>query len=187
MAEMQIVPGIKFSGDDRPETLDLIGMTELGCVYLWDIGPEKPVPPKRPIPPQGKESDPAYQLDKVEFNQALEDYQAALKRAKQDRDDHAAWHRRNGGPLEHLFDSPSAAEALAADQRAVDEGRQTKLRWYLSSRTRGYSRLPNRGLPEGLRPGHGQAEQERRAAEGESDLLAAKRSDPVFGQQEVRG
>jgi len=187
MAEMQIVPGIKFTGDDRPETLDIIGMAELGRVYLWDIGPEKPMPPKRPVPPQGKENDPGYQLEKVEFNESLEEYQAAIRKAKVDKDEHAKWHRRNGGPIECLFDAPSAIEALESDKRAIDEGRQTKQRWYLSARTRGHAKLPNRGLPEGMRAGHGQAEQERRAAEGESDLIAARRSDPVFGKQELRG
>lgn len=187
MAELQIVPGIKFSGDDRPETLDIIGNTELARVYLWDVGPEKPMVPKRPVAPQGKENDPQYQLDKVEFNEALEEYQAALKKAKLDKQEFANWHNRNGGPIECLFDAPSATEALANDQRAVDEGRQTKLRWHLSSRTRGSSRLPNRGLPDGMKPSHGQAEQERRAAEGEAAIIAARQSDPVFGKQELRG
>lgn len=188
MAEVQIVPGIKFSGDDRPETLDIIGMAELGRVYLWDIGPEKPVVPKRPVPPQGKENDPQYQLDKVEFAEALEEYQAALKRAKQGRDEYAAWQRRYGGPIECLFHAPDAKEAQENDLRAVEEGRQTRPRWQnVSSRTRGYAKLPNRGLPDGMQPGHGQAEQERRAAEGESDLIAARRADPVFGKQELRG
>lgn len=186
MAELQVVPGIKFSGDDRPDTLDIIGMTELAKVWMWDIGPEKPGVPKKPAAPKGNENDPEYQLAKVEFKEALEEYEAALKKAKQDKQEHADWHRRNGGPIEHLFDAPSAKEAFEADRRAVDEGRQTRLRWYLSSRTRGHSRLPNRGLPEGMKPGHGQAEQERRAMEGESDLMVARRADPVFGKQELR-
>lgn len=180
MAETQLYEGIKFSGD-------WVDSAELNRVYLWDIGPEKPGIPKRPIPPQGKENDPEYQLSKVEFNEALEEYQAAIKKAKKDKDEHALWHRRNGGPIECLFDAPSAKEALENDQRAVEEGRQEKLRWFLSARTRGYSKLPNRGLPETLKPGHGQAEQERRAAEGESDLISARKSDPVFGKQELRG
>lgn len=187
MAEVQIVPGIKLSGDDRPETLDIIGMTELARVWMWDIGPEKPGAPKRPVAPVGKESDPEYQILKVEFNEALQEYQAALERSKKDKKDHADWHRRNGGPIEHLFDAPSAKEALENDARAVSEGRQTKLRWFLSARTRGHRNLPNRGLPDDLKPGHGQAEQERRAREGESDLMAARKSDPVFGKQELRG
>ncbi len=186
MAEVQIVPGIKFSGDDRPETLDLIGMTELARVWMWDIGPEKPGVPKRPVPPQGKDNDPEYQLAKVEFAEALEEYQAALRKAKHDKQEHADWHRRNGGPIEHLFDAPSAKEALENDVRAVSEGRQTRQRWYVSSRTRGHANLPNKGLPDGMKAGHGQAEQERRAAEGVSDLMTLRKSDPVFGKQELR-
>lgn len=187
MAELQVTPGIKFSGGDGQQDLDIIGNAELARVWLWDIGPEKPGIPKRPSPPQGKENDPEYQLAKVEFNEALEEYQAALKKAKTDKEEYAFWHRRNGGPIECLFDAPSAYEALENDKRAVAEGRQEKLRWFLSSRTRGHSKLLNRGLPENAKPGHGQAEQERRAAEGDSDLIAARKSDPVFGKQELRG
>lgn len=187
MAEVQITPGIKFSGDDRPETLDIIGNAELARVYLWDLGPEKQTQPDRPKPPKGNQGEPEFELAKVEFNEALETYQEALKAHKRAKDEHALWAKRIGGPMEHLFDAPSAREALEADARAVEEGRQTKRRWYLSSRTRGHSRLPNRGLPEGARPGRGQADQERRIAEGESDLVAARKADPVFGQTELRG
>lgn len=180
MAEQQLYEGIKFSGD-------WVDAAELARVYLWDIGPEKPAQPTRPEAPRGKQGDPDYELAKVEFNEALEDYQAALKAHKQAKEAFSAWQKRIGGAIEHLFDAPSAHEALLNDARAVEEGRQTRRRWYLSARTRGHTRLPNRGLPEGFKPGHGQSEQERRAAEGESDLIAARKSDPVFGQTELRG
>lgn len=187
MPEIQVTPGIKLSGDDGPQTLDVIGNEAIARVYLWDVGPEKPTQPKRPEAPRGKQGDPDYELAKIEFEDVLADYRDTLERFKKDKKDHAAWHARNGGPIEYLQDHPNAVEALDNDARAVAEGRQTQLRWYVSSRTRNKSRLPNRGLPEGMKPGHGQADQERRASEGENDLIAARRADPVFGQAELRG
>lgn len=186
MPEVQVTPGIKLSGDDSPQTLDVIGMQAVAEVYLWDLGPEKPTQPKKPETPRGKNGDPDYELAKVEFEEELETYREAIKTFKRHKDEFAAWQTRYGGPVEYLFDHPNAVEAIANDARAVAEGRQTRLRWYVSSRTRNKSRLPNRGLPEGMKPGHGQADQERRAAEGETDLIAARRADPVFGQTELR-
>jgi hypothetical protein len=180
MAEQQLFDGIKLSGDWTDNA-------EITRVWLWDMGPEKPAQPKKPQPPHGKNGDPEYELAKVEFGEELEDYQAALKAFKKAKDEYADWVKKIGGPLEVMQDSVNAKEAIANDARAVAEGRQTKPRWYVSSRTRGHSRVPNRGLPEGAKPGHGQADQERRIAEGESDLIAARKADPVFGQTELRG
>lgn len=188
MAELQVTPGIKFSGDDGENTLGIIGMAEVQRVWLWDLGPEKPMEPKKLVAPKGRDGDPQYELEKAEFQVALEEYKEALVAFKKAKIEYAAWSKRVGGPIEVMFDSPSAREAQEADHRAVDEGRQTWLRWaHISSRTRGYTRLANRGLPEGMKPGHGQSEQERRIAEGESDLVAARKIDPVFGRQELRG
>lgn len=187
MSELQVTPGIKFSGDDRPETLDLIGMAETSQVWLWDMGPEKPVEPKKPIPPKGRDGDPDYEIEKVVFADALVDYKDALELFKTQKKEYAVWLRRVGGPIEVLFASPDARDAQVNDLRAVDEGRQTKTRWQnVSSRTRGYSKLPNRGLPAGVTPGRGQADQERRMAEGDAELVAARRADPIFGKQELR-
>jgi hypothetical protein len=138
------------------------------------------------VPKGGKEGNPEYELAKVEFAEALEDYQAALKAWKKAKDDHAEWHKRNDGPVEIQMWSCDAHDALMRDQTAVTEGRQAMRRYYVSSRTRGNTNLPNRGLPDGLKPGSGQAELERRMREGDADLLAARAADPVFGQQEIR-
>jgi hypothetical protein len=187
MAEVLITPGIKFSADDRPETLDIIGNSELARVWLWDIGPEKPLDPKKPVAPKGRDGDPEYELAKAEFQVTLDEYKEALVATKLAKAEYSKWTKRVGGPIEVMFDAPSAQEAQINDRRAMDEGRQTRLRWeFISSRTRGHHHLKNRGLPEGMQPGHGQAEQERRIREGESDLVAARRADPVFGQQELR-
>jgi hypothetical protein len=161
-------------------------------VILWDIGPTKPVAPKRPTVPkvfkESKEGDPDYDLAKIDFAEQLEDYQEALKAWKKAKADFADWHKQNGGPIEIPFWSCDAADALARDAAAapIDEDGNKQLRYFISSRTRGYSALPNRGLPAGRKPGHGQGELERRMREGDADLAAARRADPVFGTQETR-
>jgi hypothetical protein len=188
LSEAQLYPGVKMSTsgntDLPPNSFDI------QQVILWDIGPPKPVAPKRPAIPEilkkGKEGDAEYDLAKIEMAELLEDYATALKRWKQDKIDSADWHKRNDGPVELSFWSCDAADALARDATAVAEGRQSELRYYVSARTRGHGNRPNRGLPEGRKPGKGQAELERREREGDADLVAARRADPVFGQQEIR-
>lgn len=185
MPDMRVNEGVKLTG--LPE--GWANAHALQRVILWDVGPEKPKPPVKPaLPEKGKSGDPEYELAKVEFEQALDDYRAALKDYKRLRDEYTEWHTRNGGPIELDFWSCDATDALGRDAAAVKNKKnpQEKPRYYLSSRTRGYGHLPNRGLPEGLRPGHGQAELERRMREGDEDLATALRKDPVFGQQELR-
>jgi hypothetical protein len=186
MAELQVNDGVKLTG--LPE--GWANAQALQQVILWDIGPEKPKYPQRLVAPKGKEGDPEFDLAVVEFKDQLEEYQAALKTYRQAKKEFEDWAKRHGGPIEIPFWSCDAQDALANDARAVAEGRQTRVRFYLSARTRGYSKLPNRGLPEidgkPLRPGHGQAELERRQREGDADMAAALRADPVFGNPELR-
>lgn len=183
MTEVQLYAGVKMSAS---ATTDLPpNSEELQRVWLWDCGPAKPMAPKRPAAPKGKEGDPEYDLAKVEFAEQLEDYATALKSWKQQKQDYAKWQEGNGGPIEIVMWSCDAADALARDEAAAKkDGRER--RFYVSSRTRGHSGIPNRGLPEGVKPGHGQAENERRQREGDADLAAALKADPVFGQQELR-
>jgi hypothetical protein len=188
MSDVQIFEGVhmRTSGntDMPPNSFDI------QQVILWDVGPPKPLAPKRPVVPkvmkESKEGDPEYDLAKIEMADLLEEYAEALKRWKQAKIDYADWHGRNDGPVEIPFWSCDAADALARDAAAVKEGRQLELRYYLSSRTRGHANRPNRGLPEGKRPGKGQAELERREREGDADLVAARAADPIFGKQEIR-
>jgi hypothetical protein len=145
-------------------------------VWLWDLGPSKPVAPARPKPPKGQEGDPEYDLAMIEFREAMADYEVALKAHKQAKLDYADFETRYGGPYEFQQWSCDAADTLARDTK----------RYCISSRTRGYEKLPNKGLPKGMTPGHGQAENMRRAQEAAVDFEALKRSDPVFGNQEAR-
>jgi hypothetical protein len=189
LSDTQLYPGVhmRTSGDtDMPPN-----SAELQQVILWDIGPSKPVAPKRPDLPKGKEGDPEYDLAKVEFQEALEDYTEALKTWKRQKTEYADWHKQNGGPVEITMWSCDAHDALGRDAAAapivIKNGEEKKqLRYFISARTRGHSNLPNRGLPNGMRPGHGQGELERRMIEGDADMVAARRADPVFGKQEIR-
>jgi hypothetical protein len=155
-------------------------------VWIWDCGPPKPLPPKRPEVPKGKEGDPEYDLALIEFAELKDAYAAALKAYARDKDEFAKWQKDNGGPYLIAQWSCDAQDTFANDARAVTEGRQAKRRYYMSSRTRGYSNLPNGGLPEGVKPGHKHAENMRREEAGDADMEYARRKDPVFGDQEIR-
>lgn len=190
MSETQLYPGVhmRTSGDtDMPPN-----SADIQQVILWDLGPMKPVAPKRPTVPkvfkESKEGDPEYDLAKIDFADQLEDYQDALRAWKKAKIDFAEWHKQNGGAVEIPFWSCDASDALARDaaNAPVDDEGNKQLRYFISARTRGHANLPNRGLPSGKKPGHGQSELERRMREGDADMVAARRADPVFGNQETR-
>lgn len=152
-------------------------------VWVWDCGPEKPVPPERPIAPKGVEGDPEYDLAKLDFRELLEKYDDDLRRYGEQKKEYAEFQKRMGGPVEIWQWSVDARDTFRHDARAVEQGRQKKLRYYLSSRTRGYEKLKNRGLPVGIKPGHGhQANLERQIA-GDKEFIAALKADPQFGQE----
>lgn len=176
MAEVQTGEFSKFRSN-------LIDMHADMKVWLWDCGPEKPVAPKRPKPPIGKEGSPDYDLSVLEFKEHIENYEDGLRAYARAKKEYADFEKRNGGPIELMQWSCDARDTLKYDALAVKEGRQTKARWHLSARTRGYDKLENRGLPEGMKPGHGhQAAMERQIA-GEKEFVKALQADPVFGQE----
>lgn len=152
-------------------------------VWLWDCGPEEPVLPDPPDPPSGKEGDPKYDLAKIQFKRQLKAYEAALEKYEADMIEFDRWQKNEGGPVERLFWSVDARDALRYDAKAVEEGRQKALRYHLSARTRGYEKLKNGGLPNGMRPGKGQQANLEREIAGHAEMAAALRADPVFGQE----
>jgi hypothetical protein len=176
-AEIRVSAATRLTGMD----IGFAQLHDLQRVILWDIGPEAPKPPKRPALPKGGEGTPEYDLAKVEFSRELQKYDGELAMFARRRDEFAKWERELGGPIEYEFWSVDAADALARDVAAVREGRQVRRRWFISSRTRGSEKLPNRGLPEGMAPGRGQSEIERRRIEENAELAAAMNADPVFG------
>lgn len=176
--KMQLYDGVTIAGD-------WANARALQEVVWWDIGPERPIAPKKPaLPKVGKSGDPEYDLAKVEFDIELENYKETLLAYERAKKAFALW---KSGPVEFTQDSSIAHDTEMNDARAVAEGRQTKRRFYMSASTRGYGNLPNHGLPEGMKPGQGQAEIERRKAEQVADMVAAGQADPVFGKQELRG
>jgi len=79
--------------------------------------------------------------------------------------------------------SCDARDALEHDAKAVADGRQKKQRYYVSSRTRGYERTKNLGLPNGIEPGLGHRENLERQLAGEKEFVEILKSDPQFGQE----
>jgi hypothetical protein len=178
-------------------------------VIMWDIGPHKPIAPKRPKTPTGKLGQPDFDLAMVEFKEQLEDYEAELKAYSRAKQEYAAWQKNEGGAIERVMWSVDAFDALERDaatapivtvpvidadgNTVLDEATgepKTKevkmLRYYISASTRGHERVKNHGLPDGAKPGKGQAENMRRQREGEDEFLRARAADPVFGQEIFR-
>lgn len=145
-------------------------------VWLWDLGPAKPVIPDRPKAPTEKEGTPAHDLAMVDFREAIADYELALAAYKKAKVEYADFIKRYGGAYEIQQWSCDASDALT----------RAPTRYCISSRTRGHERDKNHGLPPGVKPGHGQAELERREREGTAELEAIRRADPVFGTHEAR-
>lgn len=172
-SEFKVAPGIRIGGDGG-----ILDAREIQKVWLWDIGPEEPRPPVKPDAPKSK--DPIA-LKEAEFE--AETWAAQKRQYDADLAAFVEWNRSRGGPYMEPMWSRNAQDALANDARAVDEKRQTRRRWYLSSRTRGYRHLPNEGLPEGMRPGRWHHEMIKRELAGEAEYIAARKADPVFGME----
>lgn len=151
---------------------DLNQDLDLMQVWLWDLGPTKPVHPERPEPPVGKEGTPLYDLKVIEWREEKENYDRALLQYREDKERWDRWQRDNGGPVEIPQYSVNAREAMERDPK----------RYTLSARTRGHGQLANRGLPLGMKPGHGQKMLEERQRQGLEDLDLARRGDPFFGE-----
>lgn len=164
----------------------LAGMAnrEVSMVYMWDTGPTEPKAPLRPKAPKGEEGNPEYDLAVVEFRKALSDYDADLRSYGDRKREYALFLRDAGGPFEVKMWSVDANDALIRDGNAVADGRQEKRRWFISARTRGYETLPNGGLPGSMKPGKGHEENLRREREGDADMAAVRKQDPIFGQLE---
>ena len=187
MAEVRfkVAQGVRLTatGEGSEDFEAMANNAEVSKVWIWDTGPEKPVNPVKPIPPKGKDGDPEYDLAMVMFKEDLKAFEEGRETYKRMLKEYAEFERKYGGPFEFSQWSCDARNTFDYDAEAKADGRQTRLRFYLSSRTRGNSHAPNGGLPEGMKPGHGQADILRREREGMEDLIAARRADPVFGSE----
>lgn len=133
---------------ETPPNQHIIRDVDTLRVRLWDLGPRRPAMPTPAEAPTGNEGTVEHDLAMLEFEQNAErQYQDALqayRRAKKEWDD---FERRQGGPVEIEMWSVNAREAMERDpERYVLE------------------------LPPGLRPGHGHADNQRRAAAVRTDL-----------------
>jgi len=172
-AEIQISEHTKLSGS-------LLAFNGPMQVWLWDCGPEQPMLPEAPEPPTGKAGDPQFDLAKIKYKRALRAYEEELVTYDKQVAEYKDYAARFGGPVEYQFFSVDARDALAADARAVSEGRQTRPRWHISARTRGYEKVHNGGLPAGLKPGHGHQANLERQISSDREFLSALKADPHF-------
>lgn len=169
--------------------------------WLWDTGPNEPDFPEAPEPPEGKEGEPKFDLAKLQYRRKLKAYEDALLDYEQRQKEFKDWFARNGGPVEILFWSVDAIDALKWDLKAVFDRRQEKPRYYVSRRNNkllidrlvsAMTEILNRekielevstGLPKGMKPGHGQKANLERQIAGEKEFVEALRADPQFGQE----
>ena len=145
-------------------------------VFLWDCGPEEPVPPDEPDQPPL--NDP---LALLRRKRAVKRYENDLLIYDRNEAEYQHWQKNVRGPVEIVMWSCDARDALEHDARAVEDKRQKKLRYYISSRTRGYEKARNFGLPNGITPGAGHQENLDRQIAGEKEFVEVLKKDPQFG------
>jgi len=156
---------------------------DIQAVWLWDLGPEEPEPPDEPIPPALPITDPKYHLENLRHKRAVKRFEDELVLYDRLEREFQHWHKNVRGPIEFRMNSTEARDALEHDGRAVADKRQKKLRYYISSRTRGHERTKNLGLPNGIEPGEGHRENLERQLAGEKEFVQILKSDPQFGQE----
>jgi hypothetical protein len=170
------------TGEFSSYTNNLIDELGKSKVYIWDCGPEEPVLPDEPEPPATPFGDPRYQLENLRHKRAVKHYEDELLRFEQREKEYQHWQRNVRGPVEIVMWSVDARDALEHDARAVDEKRQPKRRYYISSRTRGFEKIKNLGLPVGVIPGDGHQENLERQLAGEKEFVEVLKKDPQFGE-----
>lgn len=145
-------------------------------VFLWDCGPEEPLPPDEPDPPPP--NDP---LAMLRHKRAVKRYDEELAIYDRNEAEYQHWQKNVRGPVEIIMWSCDARDALEHDARAVKDERQKKLRYYVSSRTRGFEKARNFGLPNGMTPGAGHQDNLDRQIAGEKEFVEVLKKDPQFG------
>ena len=171
------------TGEFSSYSNNLIDELQKSKVWLWDCGPEEPAPPAEPEPPVLLMTDPKYHLENLRHKRAVKRFEDALLIYERNEAEFQHWHRNVRGPVELMMWSTDARDALAHDAKAVADGRQQNLRYYISSRTRGYERVKNLGLPKDMLPGEGHRENLERQLAGEKEFVEILKADPQFGQE----
>jgi hypothetical protein len=171
------------TGEFSSYTNDLLDALAQSKVYLWDCGPEEPRLPEPPEEPSGRGGDPKYDLERLKYKRALKHYEDELLTFENRDKEFRHWHFAVKGPVEIMMWSVDARDALANDSKAVADGRQKKPRYFVSSRTRGWEKTKNLGLPPGVVPGPGHKENLDRQIAGDQKFVEALKADPQFGQE----
>jgi hypothetical protein len=185
MAEVRYLdglPAIRNSGI-------LTEQRDIQAVWLWDCGPEEPIPPDEPVPPSIPFGDPKFHLENLRHKRAVKRFEDELALYDRNEREFQHWHKNVRGPIEFRMNSTEARDAIKYDKAAVEEGRQKQRRWWLSARTRGAqfemsaAQFKNLGLPPGVVPGEGHRENLERQLAGEKEFVDILKADPHFGQE----
>jgi hypothetical protein len=141
------------------------------------------MPPTEPEPPGLPFADPKYHLENLRHKRAVKRFEDELIIYERNETEFQHWHRNVRGPVELVMWSCDARDALEHDGRAVADKRQKKLRYYISSRTKGYEKTQNFGLPKDVEPGPGHQDNLLRQFAGEKEFIEALKKDPQFGDR----
>jgi hypothetical protein len=171
------------TGEFSSYSNNLIDELNKSKVFVWDCGPEEPILPDEPEPPALPFGDARYQLEALRHKRAVRHYEDELLRFEAREKEFQHWQTNVRGPVELMMWSTDARDALEHDARAVEQGRQKKRRYYISSRTRGYEKTRNLGLPNNIEPGPGHQENLERQLAGEKEFVEVLKRDPQFGQE----
>ena len=171
------------TGEFSSYSNNLIDEHQKSKVFVWDCGPEEPALPEEPEPPTVSFGDPKFRLAELQHKRALKHYEDALLAYERQQKEYDHWQTNVRGPVELMMWSTDARDALEHDARAVEQGRQKKRRYYISSRTRGYEKTRNLGLPNNIEPGPGHQENLERQLAGEKEFVEVLKRDPQFGQE----
>ena len=68
-------------------------------VWLWDLGPEEPMPPQEPIPPAIPATDPKFHLENLRHSRAVKRFEAELLIYERNETEFQQWHRNVRGPV----------------------------------------------------------------------------------------
>lgn len=135
-----------------------------GFVDMWDLGPQRPLPPEQPKPPTPGKNEAENILARLQHEDALKDYEVALRAYGRLKAEFDHWRVNIGGPRRIEMWPVQAREVLEAQA----DGRHPHARYA-------------RHLPPGVKPGKAQIEADAR----EQDAAEARQRDidldPHFG------
>jgi hypothetical protein len=142
---------------DREKRIVADRIDRSGKVWIWFLGPPRPIAPTPPVEPKktGKAADDA--LAEVLFEDAVGDYKKQLREYGDHKKEYDKWREMYGGPRKEYHWDIDVQHALQfPDQWVMD-------------------------LPSGMKPGKAQLAAEQQAAEEKIALQELYDRDPQFG------